>query len=424
MPRIKLRRTTHAAILLDDPTPLAGEAVIVTDAQEILIGDGVSPMSQLVPWGGPGVYAAAGHTHSDLIAADSAASEALANHAAQFIHEITRTERIYVPLTPVGGTLDDDAVIYFPWPASGHLRAIKALARVAPTGSAVQLTLKMADTWGGALSAVASPVAIAVGAHSGIQDTISSPDVLADGLGAVEITADSGATAADVALLIDLEHAIINRVPPPPTGEIRTVAWNFPAVDESTIDRFEVVREGDSAVVATVSDVTARTAQLWMDYDQRYSVRACLGGTCSTLSGVIVAFAPGLARGKPTTASSEETYQGTLYAASHATDGRSASFWASLFTDSEWLRVDLGAVKPIQGYRLLFTDPSITARDWIFESSDDGTTWTTLDAVADNTSTVVQVDGLSGSGRYVRWSFSDRADGWEYGYQVREAEVL
>lgn len=218
MPRIKLRRTTRAAIPLDDPVPLQGEAVIVTDAQEILIGDGETTMSQLVPWAGPGAYALAGHAHSDLIAADVAAVEALANHAAQYLHETKRTERIYVPLTPAGGTLDDDAVIYFPWPASGHVRAITAMARTAPAGSAASFALKAADTWGGTLAAVASPVSIAIGAHAGTQDTISSPDVLADGVGAVEITADSGATAADVALLIDLEHAVIQRVPRRRTG--------------------------------------------------------------------------------------------------------------------------------------------------------------------------------------------------------------
>ncbi|WP_240662469.1 discoidin domain-containing protein [Streptomyces sp. WAC 06738] len=79
--------------------------------------------------------------------------------------------------------------------------------------------------------------------------------------------------------------------------------------------------------------------------------------------------APDLARGKTTTASSQET---STLVASNATDGDPSTRWASGYTDSEWLAVDLDAQAPIR--RVLLDWESAAGRDYDIQVSDDGTT--------------------------------------------------
>lgn len=82
---------------------------------------------------------------------------------------------------------------------------------------------------------------------------------------------------------------------------------------------------------------------------------------------------PDLARGKATTASSAET--ATLVAA-NATDGDPGTRWASKYTDSEWIAVDLGAP---QSVRRIVLDWEVAAgRDYDLQVSDDGTRWRTV----------------------------------------------
>ncbi|MEU8265242.1 discoidin domain-containing protein [Micromonospora sp. NPDC048999] len=126
-----------------------------------------------------------------------------------------------------------------------------------------------------------------------------------------------------------------------------------------------------------------------------------------------------VARGKPVTASSYQLTgsTGPLLPA-YAVDGDYGTRWASEWVDSAWLQVDLGAVTSFNHVQLSWE--TAYARAYQVQTSTDGNTWTT---VYSTTSGDGGFDDLSitGSGRYVRVSCSQRATG--YGYSLWEFGV-
>ncbi|MDX2600796.1 alpha-L-fucosidase [Streptomyces caniscabiei] len=108
-----------------------------------------------------------------------------------------------------------------------------------------------------------------------------------------------------------------------------------------------------------------------------------------------------IAAGRTATASSEESSKGNT--AAKAVDGSTATRWcANNGNTGQWLKVDLGAVKPITGARIAWELDATNYR-YRIEGSTDNTTWTTLADRTDTTSTSqVQVAMFSASARYVR----------------------
>ncbi|WP_079158474.1 alpha-L-fucosidase [Streptomyces caniscabiei] len=108
-----------------------------------------------------------------------------------------------------------------------------------------------------------------------------------------------------------------------------------------------------------------------------------------------------IAAGRAATASSEESSKGNT--AAKAVDGSTATRWcANNGNTGQWLKVDLGAVKPITGARIAWELDATNYR-YRIEGSIDNTTWTTLADRTDTTSTnQVQVAMFSASARYVR----------------------
>ncbi|MEV5609096.1 discoidin domain-containing protein [Streptomyces sp. NPDC052225] len=140
-------------------------------------------------------------------------------------------------------------------------------------------------------------------------------------------------------------------------------------------------------------------------------------------SSLTVITAPGaaaadtlLSQGRPATASSQE---GDGYSAAAAVDGNlTGTRWASQWTDSQWLRVDLGAKADLS--RVVLTWESAYGKSYEIQASDNGTDWRTL-------KTVTSGDGgtddlaVSGEGRYVRMLGTARSSG--YGYSLWEFQV-
>ncbi|MFI6846551.1 discoidin domain-containing protein [Kitasatospora sp. NBC_00085] len=123
-----------------------------------------------------------------------------------------------------------------------------------------------------------------------------------------------------------------------------------------------------------------------------------------------------LARNKPTTASSTET---TAFPAVNATDGSYGTRWSSAHSDPQWLQVDLGAVHTIGEVKL--TWENAYAKAYQIQTSNDGSTWTTVYATTTGTGGVNDLTGLTGSGRYIRMLGTQRATTW--GYSLWEFEV-
>ncbi|WP_410572207.1 discoidin domain-containing protein [Amycolatopsis sp. cmx-4-61] len=146
------------------------------------------------------------------------------------------------------------------------------------------------------------------------------------------------------------------------------------------------------------------------------------GGTKTTSLGVTVTASGGqetlLSQGKPATASSAES---SSYPAGAAFDGNLTSTrWASKEgSDTEWLRVDLGAAASITHVKL--TWEAAFGKAYSIQTSADGSTWTTVYRTTTGDGGTDDLTGLSGTGRYVRMNGVTR--GTSYGYSLYELQV-
>ncbi|WP_431976446.1 discoidin domain-containing protein [Micromonospora haikouensis] len=122
-----------------------------------------------------------------------------------------------------------------------------------------------------------------------------------------------------------------------------------------------------------------------------------------------------LSQGRPATASSTEA---AGFPASAAVDGNTGTRWSSAFSDPQWLQVDLGGQATLSQVTLVWE--AAHARAFQIQTSDNGTTWTTVWSTTTGTGGTQTVP-VTGSGRYVRMYGTTRATG--YGYSLWEFQV-
>jgi hypothetical protein len=100
--------------------------------------------------------------------------------------------------------------------------------------------------------------------------------------------------------------------------------------------------------------------------------------------------------------------------ASYAIDGNLATRWSSVFSDPQWLTIDLGTVKSVD--RLLLDWESASSSNYEIQVSADASgPWQSLRQVQSSASVNHRVDdvrGLAGSGRYVRIYSRNRTSQW------------
>ncbi len=135
-----------------------------------------------------------------------------------------------------------------------------------------------------------------------------------------------------------------------------------------------------------------------------------------TLTATATLAAP-LSLNQPVTCSSVEAGT-TPTPCANAVDGNSATRWASLFTDPQWIYVDLGTSKTIN--RVVLNWEAAYATAFQIQTSNDATNWTTIRTVTGNTALVNDLT-VTGSGRYVRVYGTARAT--VYGYSLWEFSV-
>ena len=126
-----------------------------------------------------------------------------------------------------------------------------------------------------------------------------------------------------------------------------------------------------------------------------------------------------LALNKPTTASSFQAEYGDCPCpAARATDGNTATRWASDWSDPQWIQVDLGARTAFRKLQLVW-DPAY-AKSYEVQVSDDGTTWRSLHTTTTGNGDVDTID-VSATARHVRLQLTARGTGW--GYSLHEFGV-
>jgi beta-glucosidase len=123
-----------------------------------------------------------------------------------------------------------------------------------------------------------------------------------------------------------------------------------------------------------------------------------------------------LALDQPTTASS--TQDATDYPASDATDGDPGTRWSSLFSDPQWLEVDLGSPQQICSASISWE--AAYATTFQIQVSNDNSTWTTVYSTTAGTGGI-QTFTFSATDRYIRMYGTARAT--QFGYSIFEFDV-
>lgn len=122
-----------------------------------------------------------------------------------------------------------------------------------------------------------------------------------------------------------------------------------------------------------------------------------------------------ISQGKPAAASSVES---TAYPASAAVDGNATSRWSSLFTDPQWIRIDLGVTSKIS--QVVLNWEAAYGKSFELQTSNDTVTWTPIYQTTSSTGGN-QTLNVAGSGRYIRMYGTERSGG--YGYSLFEFKV-
>ncbi|GAB3882663.1 discoidin domain-containing protein [Kibdelosporangium lantanae] len=123
-----------------------------------------------------------------------------------------------------------------------------------------------------------------------------------------------------------------------------------------------------------------------------------------------------LALNRPATASSTEN-AGTP--ASAAVDGNTGTRWSSLFSDPQWIQVDLGSSTPI--CRVGLNWEAAYGSAYQIQISDNASSWNTIYSTTTSTGGNQSVD-VTGTARYVRINGTARATQW--GYSLWELSVF
>ena len=140
-------------------------------------------------------------------------------------------------------------------------------------------------------------------------------------------------------------------------------------------------------------------------------------GVIGSIASAASAADVNLSQGKTATASSVESADYTP--AKAAVDGDNGTRWSSQSTDAQWLQVDLGSSKTIGSVQLRWE--TAYAKAFTIQTSQDGTSWTTVATVTNGTGGN-QTVAAPGTGRYVRINLTQRATG--YGYSLWEFQVF
>src|SRR5262245_12994601 len=123
-----------------------------------------------------------------------------------------------------------------------------------------------------------------------------------------------------------------------------------------------------------------------------------------------------LSQGRPALASSVEN---ASLPASAAFDGNTGTRWSSVFSDPQWLRVDLGSTQSVSRVRLNWE--AAFGRAYQIQTSNNGTTWATVHSTTTGDGGIDDIT-LTGSGRFVRMNGTQRGTPW--GYSLWEMEVF
>ena len=124
-----------------------------------------------------------------------------------------------------------------------------------------------------------------------------------------------------------------------------------------------------------------------------------------------------ISRGRPVVASSA---RGTGQAGPQATDNNRATNWVSAGTGTQWLRLDLGAMRAVDRVRLRWAGEYAAA--YRVQTSNDGANWTDVYLTGSGNGGTDDLKRLHGEGRYVR-VLATRPARAGHGYSLSEMQA-
>src|SRR5205085_2553488 len=104
----------------------------------------------------------------------------------------------------------------------------------------------------------------------------------------------------------------------------------------------------------------------------------------------------------------------------NAVDGNLSTRWGSGWSDPQWITVDLGSTRTIDGVRLSWE--TAYGKAYQIQTSADGTNWTTVYRTTTGAGGVEPIAFPAAPARYVRMYGTQR--GTSYGYSLWEFEVI
>jgi hypothetical protein len=210
------------------------------------------------------------------------------------------------------------------------------------------------------------------------------------------------------------------------------LAWNASTAGAGcaiTYDVFRATTSGFTPAAANriatgLTGTTLQDTAVAASTTYFYVVEAVDAAGSSAASNQATATTPGgtaggtlLSQGKPATASSTEA----AFVAANAVDGDTGTRWASAFTNTEWLVVDLGATATISRVVLSWEAAFATGYQIQTAASAAGP-WATIFSTTTGDGGIDDLS-VSGSGRFVRMNGTQRAL-TNFGYSLFEFQVF
>lgn len=180
---------------------------------------------------------------------------------------------------------------------------------------------------------------------------------------------------------------------------------------EAAIKMAIAEQENDTQTAAEQRTLLQNTMEEMEKFPQKLS----LGVIPTFLERVI--YGVNLAEGRTATASSSEV---SWLTPDLAVDGNNNTRWASLYTDNQWISVDLGQLYSIN--KVVLNWESAYGKQYKIQVSQDGSQWTDVYTELNSNGGIDEIKFPSTDARYVRMLGVKRASSW--GYSLYEFKVF
>lgn len=185
----------------------------------------------------------------------------------------------------------------------------------------------------------------------------------------------------------------------------------YGAAGEAAVNMALAEQENDDQAAAEQRTLLKNTLKELERIPQKLSLGVISAFFDRAINGV------NLAEGKLATASSSEV---DWLTPDLAVDGNNNTRWASLYTDNQWLSIDLG--RDYTFNKVVLNWEAAYGKQYKIQVSTDGSQWTDVYTELNSNGGVDEIEFPSTNARYVRMQGIKRATGW--GYSIYEFKVF